>query len=175
MNFTETTMRQALEKLDEILEIPLTLIVGGGGAMILAYHFPLSTLDIDAVPKGMDVAELDKYVKQVAAILSLPPDWLNPYFVTFSHTLPADYGSRLVEVFCGKKLTALALSKEEMLIMKCFAHRQKDVAHAKALIKAHANIKQVERHIESLVTKRIPGAEAALDFLDDVTEQLDSK
>lgn len=171
MNFTEALMRKALQRLDEILERELTLIIGGGGAMILAHHFPLSTTDIDAVPKGMDLAALDQYVKRVAEDLALPGDWLNPYFSTFAHTLPSDYGARLIEVFGGRHLTALALSKEEMLIMKCFAHRQKDVAHAKALIKAGADVARVEKHIQSLQKKRIPGAAEALDFLDDVMEQ----
>lgn len=173
MNFTENLMRQALSKLDEVLESPLTLIIGGGGAMILAHHFSLSTTDIDAVPKGMEFFELDRYVKKIASMLSIPSDWLNPYFVTFSYTLPSDYGSRLIKVFEGKKLIAWALSKEEMLIMKCFAHRQKDVAHAKALIRGGANTALVEKHIEFLSSKRIPGSREALDFLDDILEQLD--
>lgn len=36
------------------------------GAMILAHGFPLATTDIDAVPKGMEIAELDVLVKQIA-------------------------------------------------------------------------------------------------------------
>ena len=173
MNLTEKIMRTALQKLEEDLSGPLTLIIGGGGAMILAHHFPLSTSDIDAIPKGMDLATLDVHVKKIAAELSLPGDWLNPYFVTFSHTLPSDYGTRLIEVFRGKNLTAMALSKDEMLIMKCFAHRQKDVAHAKALIKAGAHVEFVEKHIDMLAEKRIPGTQAALDFLYDILDQLD--
>ena len=165
-------MKQALTRLDELLNQQVTLIVGGGGAMILAHGFPLSTADIDAMPKGIDFLHLDPLVKQVAQELHLAPDWLNPYYSTFAHTLPEDYGDRLIEVFKGKNLKAMALSREEMLILKCFAHRQKDVAHAKALIKKGADVKMVEAHIEKLKTKSIPGAEKALDFLDDILDQL---
>lgn len=52
--------------------------------------------------------------------------------------------------------------------MKCFAGRAKDVAHARALIKAGADVKFVENHIESLKKKRIPGSDRAIDFLDDL-------
>lgn len=169
---TAEIMIKALHRLDELIEEPVTLIMGGGGAMILAHGFPLGTTDIDAIPKGMDVGALDVWVKRIASEQGIAPDWLNPYFSTFVHTLPSDYGTRLIEVFSGERLRVLALGKEEMLIMKCFAHRQKDVAHAKALIKKGADLKRVESQIESLRSKGIPGAQLALDFLDDVLEQL---
>ncbi len=170
---TADLMRQSLQALDDILPRAVTLIMGGGGAMILAHGFPLATSDIDAIPKqGMDISELDLLVKQVAESHCLPADWLNPYFSTFVHTLPADYDRRLIEVFQGKHLNVLALGKEEMLIMKCFAHRSKDVGHAKALLRGGADATFVGDHIESLLKKRIQGAQAALDFLDDVQEQL---
>ncbi len=171
-NLTREIMLTALTHLDALIAQEVTLIVGGGSAMILAHGFALGTSDVDAVPKGMDLATLDGFVKQIAQELSLAPDWLNPYYSTFAHTLPSDYGNRLIEIFSGQRLKALALGKEEMLIMKCFAHRQKDVAHARALIKKGVNVKRVEDHIEKLREKGIPGAGAALDFLDDVMEQV---
>lgn len=172
-SLTADIMKHALKRLDELLPSPsISLILGGGGAMILAHNFPLGTTDMDAVPKGIEISELDPMVKQLAEELKLPFDWLNPYFSTFAHTLPSDYGSRLIEVFSGKNLTVLALGKEDMLIMKCFAHRQKDVGHAKMLIKQHANIDFVETHIEALQKRGIPNAQVAMDFLADVMEQL---
>ncbi|MCM2281933.1 MAG: DUF6036 family nucleotidyltransferase [Bdellovibrionaceae bacterium] len=170
---TGEIMKSALRRLDELLPVSVTLIMGGGGAMILAHGFPLGTTDIDAIPKGMDISELDPLVKQIAREQDLPGDWLNPYFSTFAHTLPADFSTRLIEVFSGKRLTVQALGREEMLIMKCFAHRQKDVGHAKTLIKAGADLELVEDQISLLRKKGIPHAEAALDFLDDVLAQLD--
>jgi hypothetical protein len=169
-SLTATLMTEALTALDHHLTRPVGLIVGGGGAMILAHHFPLATSDIDAVPRGISFDELDPLVKTVAKELNIPPDWMNPYFSTFAHTLPADYEKRLITVFQGKHLTAQALGKEDMLIMKCFAHRQKDVGHAKALIKRGADIAFVEKRIEELDGKRIPGCKEALDFLDEVQD-----
>ena len=171
---TKQTMLNALEKLDDLLPTPTVLIIGGGGAMILVHGFPLATSDIDAVPKGLDIAALDVLVKKIAEEHGLPPDWLNPYFSTFAHTLPSDYGDRLVEVFKGTKLRAQALGKNEMLVMKCFAHRQKDVGHSRALIKGGADVIFVENHIESLKKKGIPGSEEALDFFFERLDELES-
>lgn len=160
----------ALARLDGYLDSKLTLIIGGGTAMILAHDFPLATSDIDAVSKPADLAKLDSLVKTVAREMGIPPDWLNPYFSSFTHTLPADFETRLVPVFTGRHLEGLALGKEDMLIMKCFAHRQKDVGHARALLKKGADVDFVEGHIEALREKGIPKAQEALDFLDELTE-----
>lgn len=166
-------MKLALSALDKKISKKVTLIMGGGGAMILAHQYALATTDIDAIPKGMEIQELDPFVKTIAIELNLPGDWLNPYFSTFSHTLPVDYSQRLIRVFEGKYLTVEALGKEEMLIMKCFAHREKDVGHARQLIKLGANLKLVESQIETLRAKKIPESQAALDFLDDILEQME--
>jgi hypothetical protein len=168
--FTEEKMRSALRGLDEELDREVSLIIGGGGAMILGHQLPLATADIDAVPKNMDLFEIDVMIKSVAKKQHLPVDWLNPYFATFGHTLPQDYDQRLIEVFSGRQLKAFALGLEEMLIMKCFAGRQKDIVHSRALIKKGANTEFVEKHIEKLIQERIPGSEKALDFLDELVE-----
>lgn len=174
-SLTAEIMRTGLTELDLIVPKNLTLIVGGGGAMVLGYAFPLSTMDIDAVPKGMEIGELDPLIKQVAEKLSISKDWLNPYFSTFSHVLPHDYNDRLIEVFNGKKIKALALGKEDLLIMKCFAGRQKDVPHARALVQKKADTDFVEKHIQQLMKKRIPGAEKALEFLHEIQDWMENR
>jgi hypothetical protein len=162
---------RAFGRLDELLGENTVLLLGGGGAMILAHGFPLATSDIDAVPQGTSVSALDKLVKQIALELGLPGDWLNPYFSTFLHTLPSDYSERLITVFKGKRLQVQALGATDMLILKCFAGRQKDVGHAKTLLKKGADVKRVEKHFETLSAKKIPGVERALEFLDDLLDQ----
>ncbi len=163
-------MQKALGALDRKCPQPVQLIVGGGGAMVLAHHFPIATHDIDAVTKGMPLGEFDLLVKEVAMELGLPGDWLNPYFSTFMFSLPADYGDRLVPIFQGKQLEAKGLSKNDLLILKCMAHRPKDLGHARALVKAGAELQWVEDHLESLKKRAIPGVAKALDFLDEVQD-----
>ena len=173
---TKEVMLAALKALDQKLskaEIPISLIMGGGGAMILAHHFPKGTTDIDAIPKGQSPEVLDPFVKQVAKELAIEPDWLNPYFSTFSITLPTDYSTRLIEVFNGKSLTVQALGKEEMLIMKCFAHRAKDIPHARALIQGKVNLDLVEKRLDELQSKKMPGSQQAIDFLQMLLDELD--
>ena len=175
---TKEVMLKALDCLDQKLSkagIKSDLIMGGGGAMILAHHFPKGTTDIDAIPKGQSPEVLDPYVKAVAKELEIEPDWLNPYFSTFSHTLPKDYGTRLIVVFKGQNLIVQALGKEEMLIMKCFAHRAKDLPHARALLKEKVNLEIVEKRFNELLSKKIPGTQKAIDFLESLLDETDEE
>ncbi len=165
-------MIKALTSLDKKIAKETTLIVGGGGAMVLAHSFPLATADIDAIPQGMNIEELDVFVKVIAKELRLPADWLNPYFASFSHTLPADFRTRLKPAFQGEKLSVKALGREDLLIMKCFAHRAKDVPHARALIKDKADTDFVLDHIDKLKQKNVKDCDKAQEFLEDLLEQI---
>jgi hypothetical protein len=71
-NLTQKQMIAALSALDVLLTVKVSILIGGGGAMILAHKFPLATSDIDAVAKGIELFELDPLVKKVAEQLSLP-------------------------------------------------------------------------------------------------------
>ncbi len=171
-------MKKALARLDQKLNAAqikdVKLLIGGGGAFGLAYQVPLHTADIDGVPFQSKItqAQLDPFVKESGRELEISPDWLNPYFETFLGSLPSDYGSRLVEVFRGKSLVVFALGLEDLLVMKCFAGREKDMPHAKILLRKGANINFVEAHLRSLLQKSYPGAQNALDFLLEAEDQV---
>lgn len=167
-------MLQALKCLDAKLTGPLQLLVGGGAAMLMLYDFPFSTLDIDAVIYNSTLKEADilPFLHDVARELSLPKDWLNSYFGVFLYSLPKDYGQRLVKVYYGKYLKAVGLGKEDLLILKCMAGRAKDRSHAASLLKQGADVDFVECHLHHLVARGIPKAEAAVDFFDDLLNDL---
>src|SRR5579863_9033963 len=101
---TEKRLLEAFRGLDGLLPEPVTLIMGGGTALMLAYRVPVRTTDVDAYPTSGSPDDLDRYVKEVARREHLPADWINPHFATFAHVLPKDYGERLREVFVGKRL-----------------------------------------------------------------------
>ncbi len=169
MNLTSELMLRAFEHLDKHLQQPVRLVMGGGGAMLLAHHFRLSTSDVDAVPtSGISMDALAAAVEKVSIELCIPIDWLNPHYASFTHVLPSDYGSRLIDVCTHAHLRVSALSKTDLLIMKCFAGRQKDVVHARVLFRDGADATFVRNHLKHLETKRIPGTEKALRFLGEI-------
>lgn len=170
-------MLKALAALDKKLPGPVTLLVGGGSAILLRHGIPISTADIDALILSSEVtpAEIDPLVKAVACELDISPHWYNDYFNTFTYSLPKDFRERLSPVYEGNKLRALALGKEDLLIMKCFAGREKDVGHARALIRKGVDEKMVTKHMEVLSQKGIPGSETALQFLSDLFDEIEGR
>ncbi|MDO8519564.1 MAG: DUF6036 family nucleotidyltransferase [Deltaproteobacteria bacterium] len=166
-------MLKALAELDRKLQKPATVLVGGGAAMLLCHQITLQTADIDALILSSEItpADLDPLVKAVARELGLSPHWYNDYFSTFTYSLPKDFRTRLKPVFQGAHLTALALGKEDLLVMKCFAGREKDVGHARVLIRKGTDIEKVESHIRELEKKGVPRAEEAITFLNDLLDE----
>jgi len=142
--------------------------------MVLAYDFPLATADLDGIFYQSEISEKDLQdeIHEIAVTLNIPKDWLNPYFSTFLYTLPKDYDSRLRQVYQGKKLTVQALGLEDLLILKCFAGREKDIGHARSLLKKGAKTSFVEEHILRLKASNIPKSGEALLFLQDLLDEL---
>ncbi len=167
-------MRQALKSLDKLLTKPTQLLIGGGAAMALAYNLPLATADVDGLVFRSEItqSELTPLVHKVADELHLPKDWLNSHFNTFLYALPQDYSNRITSVYDGKNLKAFALGREDMVILKCMAGRDKDLPHAKALMKQSVDRKIVEKQIQVLMDRGIPKADQAMDFFDELCDQV---
>jgi hypothetical protein len=165
-------MREALTRLDGKLDHPARLVIGGGGAMLLAYGHTLATQDVDAfATPGTKLSALEGPARQVAVELDIAPDWLNGHFVTFTSVLPKDYSVRLRQVFDGAHLTVDALGPEDLLVMKCFAGRNKDRPHARKLLAVANDLSIVDRQLELLQERRFPGAERAADWFDDLRDE----
>ena len=140
--------------------------------MVLAYDHPLATQDVDAFAAqgGLRMAELDGMAKRVAAEIDIEPDWLNAHFETCTGVLPDDYSSRLRRVHSGAQLKVDALGPEDLLIMKCFAARDKDLPHARRLIHRVDDLGIVSDHLSALIDRNYPKAEQAADFYDDLID-----
>ena len=167
---------EAFKRLDGRVPFATHLIVGGGAAMILAYRHMLATEDVDAfAAKGSTrLDQLDAAAKAVARELDLEPDWLNSHFDTYTDVLPRDFKDRLRDVFSGDNLRVDALGPEDLLVMKCFAARDKDRPHAIRLIKLSKDLEIVDRRLTELGEKRYPKAQQALDYFDDLKDEVGS-
>lgn len=141
--------------------------------MTLVYKHPIATQDVDAFAAkgGMRMADLDVLAREVAEALQIEPDWLNAHFETFTAVLPRDYPSRLRSAFRGRHLQVDALGPEDLLVMKCFAGRDKDRPHARKLLRLAGDLDLVDKQIAHLVERRYPGAERAADYFDDLRDE----
>lgn len=168
-SLNKTNMLHALKRLDELVLRPFEMIIGGGAAMLYVYGSPLKTWDIDAVLKHTTLEDIQKSVHLVAEEMSLPKNWLNSWYSSFTHTLPADFSDRLKTLFKGKHIKAFAFGPEDMLILKCCAHRGKDVSHARILVK-QADTDFVMKHLDNLYDKKLIPSTRAMEFLEDLLE-----
>jgi hypothetical protein len=169
------TLLESFRLLDTEIPSAARLILGGGAAMVAAYGHTLATRDVDATTtKGsLSMADLDAAAKRVARRLDLEPDWLNPYFDVYTPVLPPDYATRLRRVYDGKNLRVDALGPEDLLVMKCFAGRDKDRPHARRLLRLAKDLDVVDRRLGELLEARYPGAERAADAFDDLKDDLE--
>lgn len=175
MDLNKELALKAIKRLDEKLELAkfqkFTLTVGGGGAMLLEYNYPGSTVDIDAVPTQIEFEELKPYMEEVSRELKIAPDWLNPYYQAFTIYLPKDAKERMHETFQGKVIKIKTLGLEEVLLMKLMAGRSKDLGHIKHLMKLSPNLRIIEDRIEELLKLFPKEASRAQDLLDDLQDE----
>lgn len=166
-------MIQAFKALDQKVKKTIEFLVGGGAALLLAHEVNLTTHDVDGLilSSEMTPSELDPLIKQVGRELGIGAHWYNSYFSSFTYTLPKSFRSRLKQVYQGKKIKVWALGKEDLLIMKCFSGREKDIGHARALLRHETNVELVEEQLLSLLDKKLPGSEEALKFLHDLLDE----
>jgi len=151
------------------------LVLGGGAAMIAAYDHRLATRDVDATTArgGLRMADLAAASRAVAEEMDLEPDWLNPHFEVYTPVLPSDYGTRLRRVFEGERLRVDALGPEDLLLMKCFAGRDKDLSHARKLVRMAQDLDVVDRRLAELGERGYPGAARAADAFDDLRDEVE--
>jgi hypothetical protein len=166
-------LRDAEALLDGRIVRPARIVIGGA-AMVLARSPARHAGRRRVRGEGRaTIAELDVAAKEVARELDVEPDWLNPHFQTYAGVLPPDYSVRLRSVYRGERLSADALGPEDLMIMKCFAGRDKDRPHARALIRRpDFDVGIVDRHLSTLSEKRYPGAERAADYFDDLRDEV---
>lgn len=167
-------MLNAFQLLDKKIPDTTRIIVGGGAALIASYDLSITTQDVDGVPDktSLEFREIKEAVQKVGRELGISQDWLNDYFSTYLYVLPKDYGDRLQPFYKGKNLEVVILGKEDLLIMKCFAAREKDIPHARVLIRRGADLKKVDQRIQELLEKGIPDARKAADFFDDLCGEM---
>ncbi len=167
-------MLVAFRELDTLISQPTRIIVGGGAALVAAHGIPVVTEDVDGVPDKttLELSEIKSAIREVGRKLKLSQAWLNDYFSPYLFVLPSDYGSRLIPLFKGKNLEVDALGREDLLLMKCFAGREKDIPHARALIRKGVDLKLVDRRLQELLEKKLPSARQAADLFDDLCDEM---
>lgn len=123
-----------LQKLDQRLEQPESLIICGGVAVTLAYGGKRKTYDLDVIAPLPLSASLKRAAKALAEDLGIDLHWLNDAAKGYAEYLCQGWEKRLKPIDLGlNKLSLQSIGKVDLLMMKLKASREKDIADIEAL------------------------------------------
>lgn len=142
---------EALEQLGKRLEEEVEITVAGGAALLMAFDLERGTVDVDAVEAvpGLDEA-FRRAIREVAEEMELAPNWLNDSAKGYVGVLASGYRKRRRHVGDFGRLRVHALGRRDLILLKLFAMRAKDVEDLRELKPTVEEIEFVRRNLERL-------------------------
>jgi hypothetical protein len=116
---TEPVLIRLDEELTKVGE-KRSLIICGGGALIVMKVIERRTRDVDVIAPEVDLL-LKKLAAQVGKEFGLSDNWLNNGPASLVSDLSAGWQKRTVPVFAGKALELRALGRPDLLATKLYA------------------------------------------------------
>jgi hypothetical protein len=126
-------LKEAFAALGERMHQPTRVLIGGSGALILGGELNRATTDCDVLYSQPDMGQLQSDIRTVAESCGLPSGWLNGSAQTYTEILPPDYKSRLHSLRPFGRLQVMVLHRQDVLVMKLYAGRPRDLADIAAL------------------------------------------
>lgn len=162
----EEDLRKALLALGERLRARTDIVVGGASALILTGELPRATSDFDVLYSDPDIGRLQEDIRAVADRLHLTPGWLNGSIQTYLDVLPPDYKARLITLPARGKLHIALLHRQDIIVMKLFAGRSRDLTDIVALRPTPKELQFVRSELPRLKRIDQPRAARLESFLD---------
>jgi hypothetical protein len=104
-------------------------------------------------------------IREVADEEQLPPGWLNGSIQSYTYVLPPDYRDRLVALPPFGHLRVWLLSRRDVILMKVFGLRPRDVADLKAIAPRVEGLAFVRGQLSRIGAKEPEKASAMQAFL----------
>lgn len=127
------------------------LIVGGAAVLLTGLGTPdrnTSDVDVLAVDPSRSDDELGAAAEAVGRELGFPMDWLNRDVGLFRVALPDGWKSRRRAVGRYGRLHAYAASRQDLISMKLFGGREKDLEDLTSIAPTDAELSFARRHFE---------------------------
>ena len=149
-DMTAGDLLAALRRLGSELRDPATLTLGGSAALLLTGALDRATNDGDVVESKPDFPALLDAVRRVQVVEQAPPGWLNTSVQSYTHVLPADYRTRLVAFGRMGRLDVLLLGRADVVLMKVYAGRPRDLQDLLAVRATEAELGHAEHRIPAI-------------------------
>ena len=124
---TSVQLHRALMSLGGLLPFQAALTIGGSSALLLTGALDRVTDDCDVVESSVDFSRLLESIRRVETVDHAPPGWLNTSIQVHLDALPPKYRERLVALPRMGQLAVSLLSRADVLAMKLYAGRPRDV------------------------------------------------
>ncbi len=132
---------------------PIEMIVCGGAAAILAHRMKRTTADVDLVFLSYRPPDFEKIRAEVADSFGVDANWLNEGAKGYADYLPDDFRERLVRIDLGSSsVTAWAIGKADLIVMKLAAFRPEDLADVDALGIRKDDVEIIGKAIEKIAS-----------------------
>ena len=164
---TRQTLWAALEALGKRATERVSLVLGGSAALILGDTLQRPTDDGDVVTAEPGFDRLQGLIRDVAEAEHLPPGWLNASIQSYTYILPPDYTTRLVTLSPFGRLHVSLLSRRDVLLMKVYAMRPRDIEDIRALVPTTDELAFVAAQVTRLAMQEPEKAQDMRDFLDE--------
>jgi hypothetical protein len=154
-------LKEAFAALGKQVHQPTRVLIGGAGALILGGELNRATTDCDVLLSQPDIGQFQRDIRTVAEGCGLPSGWLNGSAQTYAEILPPDYESRLHSLPPFGRLQVMVLHRQDVLVMKLYAGRPRDLADIAILAPTDTEIQFARgqlarlRRIDSARTERM--------------------
>lgn len=158
---------------------PVRLVLGGSAALILVDAIKRPTSDGDVVRAEPELNDIQPLVRRAADAAGVPQGWLNTSIQAYLDALPLDYADRIHWLPPFRRLTVGVLDRRDVLTMKVYAQRPRDVADIAAMQPTRQEMEFVRRQLPRVARSEPARAATMQTLLDDwdarlVTHERDS-
>ena len=162
----QSELRLALGALSAQLHSRTEIVLGGAGALILTGDLQRATSDCDVLYSDPEIGRLQEDIRAVAHRLGLTAGWLNGSIQSYLDILPPDYRSRLRSLPVPGKLQVFVLHRKDVIVMKLFAGRPRDLADVAALVPTSDELAFARGEVKRLRGINANRAAAMSDYLE---------
>jgi hypothetical protein len=146
----------------------MRLVLGGSAALILVDVLMRSTGDGDVIFARPEIHDIQPLVRRAADAAGVPRGWLNGSIQTYLNALPLDYAERIVWLPPFGRLTVGLLHRRDVLAMKVYARRPRDVADIVAMSPTAEEVDFVRLQLARVAHAEPERAAAMRAFLDEL-------
>lgn len=146
---------------------PVRIVLGGSAALILVDALNRPTADGDVILAEPELNDIQPLLRRAADAAGVPQGWLNTSIRSYLDALPSDYTERIRWLPPFRQLTVGVLDRRDVLAMKVYARRARDIEDIVAMHPTEQEMEFVRRQLARIARSEPKRAAEMREFLDE--------